>query len=63
MASPYYLNHIQAKKSVVQNISDLAFKQTGVLYRDFEHLFHAIFDDSLQYLEIVDVLSKPQIRG
>lgn len=41
---PYYLDALNQKHSVTQNINEICFKENGLLYNEFTHLFAALFD-------------------
>lgn len=55
---PYYLNHLDRKKSLSQNINDLCFKEDGVLYGEFPRLFRSLFEAAELNLKIVKVISQ-----
>jgi uncharacterized protein len=55
---PYYLNHIDKSKSIVQNINDLCFKKDGLLYGEFPRLFKSLFEASELNLHIVKEIAK-----
>jgi AAA+ ATPase superfamily predicted ATPase len=56
--TPYYLNMLQPKLSLAQNINNLFFVENGELRREFDFLFRSLFRDSKIYRKIVDQLSK-----
>lgn len=41
---PYYLNNVRKGMSAAQNIDLLAFTPNGLLFKEFDHLFAALFD-------------------
>ena len=54
---PRYLEEINSKKDAYENIKSLCFKKNGVLYGEFEKIFHDIFNrKSLTYEKIVTAL-------
>lgn len=55
---PYYLDHIDSKLSVPQNIDKLCFTAKGLLYKEFEQLFSSLFDQSEIYEEIIRKVSQ-----
>lgn len=55
---PYYLNHMDRSKSIVQNINDLCFRKDGLLYGEFPRLFKSLFDASALNLQIVKEIAK-----
>lgn len=52
--TPYYLNMLQPKLSLAQNINNLFFVENGELRREFDFLFRSLFRDSKIYRKIVD---------
>ena len=56
--TPYYLNMLQAKLSLAQNINKLFFEENAELKREFDFLFRSLFKDSKTYRKIVEQLSK-----
>lgn len=56
--TPYYLNMLQPKLSLAQNINKLFFEENAELKREFDFLFRSLFKDSKSYRKIVEQLSK-----
>ena len=56
--TPYYLNMLQPKLSLAQNINKLFFEENAELKREFDFLFRSLFKDSKTYRKIVEQLSK-----
>ncbi len=56
--TPYYLNMLQPKLSLAQNINKLFFEENAELKREFDFLFRSLFNDSKVYRKIVELLSK-----
>lgn len=56
--TPYYLNMLQPKLSLAQNINKLFFEENGELKREFDFLFRSLFKDSKNYRKVVELLSK-----
>ena len=54
---PYYLEQMQKKWSVYQNIDSLFFSNTGILRSEFQKLYASIFKNSEKYIEIIEALS------
>lgn len=50
---PFYLEQINKNKSVGQNINDLCFKETGLLFDEFNHIFHSLFDQAQTHEKII----------
>ena len=55
---PYYLNLLNRRYSVVQNIDALLFQENGQLYYEYDHLFASLFRKPQKHLEIIKVLAK-----
>lgn len=55
---PHYLNRIKKNLSAVQNIEQLCFKDTGILFSEFEKLFRSLFDDAKIYIELIRIVSQ-----
>ncbi len=56
--TPYYLNMLQPKLSLAQNINKLFFEENAELKREFDFLFRSLFKDCKNYRKIVEQLSK-----
>lgn len=55
---PYYLNLIDRKYSLAQNIDQLCFNQTGQLRYEFDRLYASLFKHSSLHVAIVRALAK-----
>jgi uncharacterized protein len=55
---PHYLKEVEAGKSATQNIDDICFSDTGILYDEFSNLFTSLFDDSYNHIAIIRALAK-----
>ena len=55
---PYYLNLLSNRRSYVENIDRLFFRERGELWDEFEHLYRTLFNNSEKYIRIVEVLSE-----
>jgi uncharacterized protein len=55
---PHYLKEVEAGKSATQNIDDICFSDTGILYDEFSNLFTALFDDSYNHIAVIRALAK-----
>lgn len=55
---PHYLEQVKKALSVTQNISNLCFKENGILFTEFEKLFKSLFDDAKAYIELIRIISK-----
>jgi uncharacterized protein len=54
---PHYLKDIDGSKSVIQNIDALCFSKTGVLYDEFNRLYHSLFTNADNHLALIRVLA------
>ncbi|MCR5622521.1 MAG: AAA family ATPase [Treponema sp.] len=54
---PFYLSLLSDKLSLSQNIDNLFFRKHGLLWDEFDHLYHTLFSDSEVYIRIVELLS------
>lgn len=55
---PWYLEQIKAGLNADENIKDLAFQKEGVLFNEFDAIFHDLFNKrSLIYRSIVEILA------
>lgn len=55
---PYYLEHIDPGKSVVQNINSMCFSPRGVLRNEFNNLFASLFRKSENHIAVVEALAR-----
>lgn len=58
---PYYLNYFDNTKSLTQNINDLFFKRSSVLYFEFDRLFNSMFVNPTMTKKIVELLYTKKI--
>ncbi len=58
---PYYLDYIDGRYSLPENIDRLLFRHSGVLSNEFERLFSASFDNANLALKITRALSEKGI--
>ncbi len=54
---PYYLKAVEPEKSAIQNISELCFRDSALLYSEFDKLFDSLFDNADIYKEIITVIA------
>jgi hypothetical protein len=54
---PYYLDAIEIGKSIDQNIDNLYFNPDGLLFNEYQNLFHALFTNAEKHIEIVAALA------
>lgn len=58
---PHYLKSIKKGLSATQNINDLCFKANGLLFNEFNILFHSLYEDPESYINIIrTIASKSQ---
>lgn len=55
---PYYLDAIEKGKSIDQNIDNLYFNSTGLLFNEYQNLFQSLFVNADKHIEIVNVLAQ-----
>jgi uncharacterized protein len=57
---PYYLNGIQADKSVAQNLHDLCFSKNGLLHDEFSKLYSVLYANADSHIKIIRILAEAQ---
>ena len=58
---PYYLNLLDRRLSLAQNVDNLLFNENGGLYYEFERLFASLFKHAEKHMEIIrEIASKKQ---
>lgn len=55
---PYYLDLLQPRMSLAQNIDFLLFRRGGALYHEFSNLYAALFKNADDYITVVKALFK-----
>jgi AAA+ ATPase superfamily predicted ATPase len=55
---PHYLKSIKKGLSAAQNINDLCFKKSGLLFNEFTILFHSLYEDPESYINIIRTISQ-----
>ena len=55
---PYYLDMLDARMSLAQNIDELLFRPNGLLVREFSNLYAALYKNSEDYVKVVEALSR-----
>lgn len=58
---PYYLDMLDTRMSLSQNIDNLMFRLNGALAHEFPNLYAALFQNSDAYIKIVETLSRKKI--
>ena len=54
---PHYLKEVKGNKSVVQNIDDLCFSDTGMLKNEFPFMFFSLFENAEKHVAIIRALA------
>ncbi len=55
---PHYLRNIKKHHSVSQNINSLCFQKGGLLFDEFNKLFHSLYEEPDVYIKMVRAISK-----
>ena len=55
---PYYLDMLDSRMSLAQNIDNLLFRRNGALYNEFSNLYAALFRNSTDYITVVEAISQ-----
>ena len=55
---PYYLNYLDKRVSVAQNIDLLILDERGPLHNEYEMLFHSLFKKSQKHIAIIEALAE-----
>lgn len=55
---PHYLDKLKKGLSAAQNIQQLAFKESGILFSEFDKLFKSLFDNAKTYIELIRIIAK-----
>ena len=54
---PFYLEHLSKGKSAAQNIQEMCFTKDGILRKEFENLYPALFDNAGNHIKIIKALA------
>jgi AAA+ ATPase superfamily predicted ATPase len=54
---PFYLKQFKNNQSIDQNINQLFFTPTGILFDEFDELFASLFQHAEQYKEIITLIA------
>lgn len=57
---PHYLKEIKDGKSAIQNIEEICFSRSGILYDEFGRLYPSLFSNAENHIRIIKLLSKRQ---
>ena len=55
---PYYLNLMDSRLSLAQNVNEMCFKEQGPLYNEYYSLFYSLFDKPEKHMAILNALAK-----
>lgn len=55
---PFYLKHLKRGLSLSQNVDSMLFASNGLLHNEFEELYASLFEQSNNYIKVVETLSK-----
>lgn len=55
---PHYLKDIEPGKSAVQNIENICFRRTGLLFDEFQKLYPALFEKADNHIAIITALAQ-----
>lgn len=55
---PYYLKAVEKGLSAMQNINQICFTATGLLFGEFDRLYSSLFKNSDAYIEMIDMIAK-----
>lgn len=58
---PYYLDMLDASRTVNENIDNLFFSEGAVLHTEYDFIFRSLFKDSRIYRSIVELLARKSI--
>ena len=55
---PYYLNMLDKRLSLTQNIDSLVIKERGQLHFEYDHLFRSLFKNPGNHFDVIETLAK-----
>ncbi|MDD7271003.1 MAG: ATP-binding protein [Spirochaetales bacterium] len=55
---PYYLNLLDSRLSLIQNVEELCFKEYGDLHFEYHSLFHSLFNKPEKHMAILESLAR-----
>ena len=55
---PYYLSLLDPQRNYQENIDNLFFRKRAELWDEFDHLYQTLFENSEQYIKVVEILGK-----
>ena len=60
---PHYLNLLDQRLSLAQNINELCFKEYGYLHNEYYNLFHSLYDKPEKHMAILEALARNKDVG
>lgn len=58
---PFYLKQLNARWSLTQNIDNIFFREKGLLWDEFDHLYHTLFQQADYHIAVVEALSRKKM--
>lgn len=58
---PFYLKQMTPRWTLAQNIDMIFFKDKGLLWDEFDHLYNTLFKNADTYIAVVEALSKKRM--
>jgi AAA+ ATPase superfamily predicted ATPase len=55
---PHYLGKLKKGLSASRNIQQICFKESGILFSEFDKLFKSLFDNAKTYVELIRIIAK-----
>ena len=55
---PFYLKQLNPRWSLAQNIDNIFFREKGLLWDEFDHLYRTLFQQADTHIAVVEALSK-----
>ncbi|MBC6685696.1 AAA family ATPase [Wolbachia pipientis] len=55
---PHYLKEISKGLSATQNINEICFQKEGLLFDEFDMLFHSLYEEPETYINIIRTIAK-----
>lgn len=54
---PHYLKQVEPGLSAAENINNLCFRETGILFSEFNKLFKSLFKNAKNYIELIKIIA------
>ena len=58
---PFYLKQLSARRTLTGNIDNIFFKEKGLLWDEFTHLYNTLFKHPESYISVVEALAIKRI--